>query len=631
MEMRTYQELAEDVRHALSSTDAHKLRELAEQLQALGTPQATALSQRALGNAARFAGEYALALELLRQALSASEEIGDRVGAAKATSNIGSVLSTTGNHKEGLDHLHRALAMLEEFGDKYDVAMTIGMIGVVHSNAGDYRSALEHFHRAMALQEELGDRVGIARNNGNIGLVHNYTSDYPSALDYFHRALAIYQELGSEAGEALVIGNIGNVYFSTEDYSSALQHYQRALTFHQTSGNRVYAATVTGNIGNVYLAIGDYPSALEHFQSSLELHEELGKTDSAAVVIGNMVEALFRLERFDEAAAFLRRHGSMQVENPRSRITNSFHAATLAEHRNELDEAQRHLTAALMLSTEAGLRDTMAGSHDRLRDLAQKRNDFAAYIEHNNEYNRINEEIRGKEATQKLTMMEAQRTMDAAMRERDKERALLYGALPKSVADRMIRGEDVSGDHFDNAALMFIDIVGFTSHTSHMPPSNVVKLLENIFRTLDALCDEHNVVKIKTVGDSYMCFRGDADASTNALSVARVALAVLQHPGTWPTGEPLHVRIGIHIGPATAGVIGTQRLQYDLWGDTVNVASRMESTSEPGRIHISEALAKALNKALENALNEAHIVPRGTMDIKGKGMMQTYWLESPLS
>jgi len=85
----------------------------------------------------------------------------------------------------------------------------------------------------------------------------------------------------------------------------------------------------------------------------------------------------------------------------------------------------------------------------------------------------------------------------------------------------------------------------------------------------------------------------------------------------------IKVRIGMHCGPVTAGVIGTQRMQYDVWGDTVNVASRMESTSEPGKIHISEAL----NEALENALNEAHIVPRGTMDIKGKGMMKTYWLE----
>jgi adenylate cyclase len=110
----------------------------------------------------------------------------------------------------------------------------------------------------------------------------------------------------------------------------------------------------------------------------------------------------------------------------------------------------------------------------------------------------------------------------------------------------------------------------------------------------------------------------------NVVNSARCALDFLRIA---PTPHVVQFRIGIHTGPLTAGVIGTQRMQYDVWGDTVNVASRMESTSEPGRIHISEALAKALNEALNNALNKPHTVPRGEMEIKGKGLMMTYWLE----
>jgi class 3 adenylate cyclase len=224
----------------------------------------------------------------------------------------------------------------------------------------------------------------------------------------------------------------------------------------------------------------------------------------------------------------------------------------------------------------------------------------------------------------------------------------------------MIRGEDVSGDHFDHAAILFVDVVSFTSNTSHMPPADVVKLLETIFRTIDGLCDSQNVVKVKTIGDSYMCFRGDGDATTNARSIANVALDVLHEAFTWPTGEPLRFRAGIHIGPATAGVIGTQRLQYDVWGDTVNVASRMESTGEPGKIHVSEAFAAVLTSppsplddhgtstpsalddhgtsppsplsSLRGGTSSLFPVPcslreRGALEIKGKGMMTTYWLE----
>jgi adenylate cyclase len=165
------------------------------------------------------------------------------------------------------------------------------------------------------------------------------------------------------------------------------------------------------------------------------------------------------------------------------------------------------------------------------------------------------------------------------------------------------------------------------------PQTSYCRRCVPIFNAIDAICTTHDVIKIKTIGDSYMCFRGDADASTNARSVARVALDVLQvapsvapsvAPGVafkWPNGETIRFRAGIHIGPATAGVIGTQRLQYDVWGDTVNVASRMESTGEPGRIHVSDAFAQHL------AADALTLIPRGLVDIKGKGAMQTYWLE----
>jgi class 3 adenylate cyclase len=138
-----------------------------------------------------------------------------------------------------------------------------------------------------------------------------------------------------------------------------------------------------------------------------------------------------------------------------------------------------------------------------------------------------------------------------------------------------------------------------------------------------------------------MCFRGDADVSTNAISIARVGIEAMQvasgaasgvAPGVasgvafmWPHGGRIQFRGGIHLGAATAGVIGTQRLQYDVWGDTVNVASRLEGTSEPGRIHVSEAFADVLRTSSDPA--PYTIITRGKVEIKGKGAMQTNWLE----
>ncbi|MCO6465471.1 MAG: adenylate/guanylate cyclase domain-containing protein, partial [Bradyrhizobiaceae bacterium] len=222
------------------------------------------------------------------------------------------------------------------------------------------------------------------------------------------------------------------------------------------------------------------------------------------------------------------------------------------------------------------------------------------------------------------------------------------------------RGETIS-DHFEQAAVFFSDIVGFTSHSSEMDAPDVVRLLETLFRSFDELCAKHGVTKVKTIGDAYLCFKGDEGGSVNAGAVAAFATELQSATRHWPNGEPLQLRIGLHIGTATAGVIGTERLQYDVWGDTVNVASRMESSSEPGRIHVSEAFANALSNARANtraqfpsqeeqdttedsaespaqtAVQATEVITaftttyRGETDVKGKGMMKTYWLEEALS
>jgi class 3 adenylate cyclase len=274
-----------------------------------------------------------------------------------------------------------------------------------------------------------------------------------------------------------------------------------------------------------------------------------------------------------------------------------------------------------------------------------KQNDLAGYVEHNNECTRINEEVNGKETATKLAMQEKQREIDAERKEIDKQLAVLHSTLPKHIADRVARGEVVN-DHFENASVIFLDIVGFTSISDRIPSGHVVHLLEQIFTTLDAVCEKHNVVKIKTIGDSYMAvsFESVVNAATCALEMmsALDTLEITMPPSlgdaswTKDVGD-IRVRIGIHCGPVTAGVIGTARMQYDVWGDTVNVASRMESSGEPGRIHVSEAFAAELDPGLRrgddggpdtHTSDSLSLLKRGEIAVKGKGSMTTYWLES---
>ncbi|MEM1426213.1 MAG: adenylate/guanylate cyclase domain-containing protein, partial [Cyanobacteria bacterium P01_H01_bin.130] len=170
----------------------------------------------------------------------------------------------------------------------------------------------------------------------------------------------------------------------------------------------------------------------------------------------------------------------------------------------------------------------------------------------------------------------------------------------------------------------FADIVQFTEFAATVPPERLVSQLNQIMSDFDHLTEAHGLEKIKTIGDEYMVAAGLPSPNPPAnpvVAMADLALA-MQHTiqtQTRPDGSPFQLRIGIHCGAAVAGVIGVKKFAYDLWGDTVNVASRLEGTCQPGHIHISQAVCDQLG-------DRFHLKPRGDIALKGKGYIQTHWL-----
>ncbi len=205
--------------------------------------------------------------------------------------------------------------------------------------------------------------------------------------------------------------------------------------------------------------------------------------------------------------------------------------------------------------------------------------------------------------------------------ERRRYHELLTSILPASVADRLQRGERVVDDVADSTVL-FADIVGFTRIAAAHPPEQVLGLLDRVFATFDRLVEKHGLEKIKTIGDAYMVAGGVAQAhDRHDTAVADLALDMRDMVAgmTAPDGGRLGVRIGIHTGPLIAGVIGETRFLYDLWGDTVNTASRMEAAGEAGSIQVSDAVRARLADAYDFAA-------RGDIEVKGKGRMRTWYL-----
>lgn len=206
--------------------------------------------------------------------------------------------------------------------------------------------------------------------------------------------------------------------------------------------------------------------------------------------------------------------------------------------------------------------------------------------------------------------------------EKKKSDSLLRNILPGEIIERLNSGETIIADRFDEVSVVFSDFQGFTAISSQLEPAVLVQSLNAIFSKFDALTQELGVEKIKTIGDAYMAVAGvPIERPDHATAIADMALGMLEALGEVNRGSntPFRIRVGVATGPVVAGIIGTHKFVYDVWGDTVNVASRLETTSDPDRIQISERTAAGLG-------DRFLIERRGEIELKGKGKLPTFYL-----
>jgi len=257
-----------------------------------------------------------------------------------------------------------------------------------------------------------------------------------------------------------------------------------------------------------------------------------------------------------------------------------------------------------------------------------RRNDAYAVLK---VYSDLQREVYKKESERALELSSIRQTMEAERRDlrlREEERRnLLQQVLPLPIAERIMAGERRIAEQLDMVGILFADIVGFTQFAAGKSPSDVLESLEALFQEIDKAIGRHGCEKIKTIGDSYMATSGTSSMHISeepAHAVARLARCGLDMLDLVrrPEHASVDLRVGMHVGPVVAGVMSGMRLAYDMWGDTVNVASRMESTSEKGRFQTTQVVADLLD-----ATNEFLITPRDTITVRGRGQMQTFWIE----
>lgn len=531
--------------------------------------------------------------------------------------------------------LRQAVDLAESEENVPAVAAAKLQFGILERHVGEYAEALRLLTESLTINEELDDTAGIARTCSYLGLVFKAVGQYAGALDYLLRALDLYSELDDTMGVAQATANIGKIHEATGDFDHALDYLRRSTDIYRSTGDRIMLAFMLGSIGSVHANAGNFDLALERYTEALQIFEETGNGDGIAIACMFIASTLLDQDDVSGARTFLERADTVPLVDPRMVIEREETRAGILTAENDLEGAKATLENMLALSVQIGARQNESEAHMKLRDLARKRGDLDAYVEHNDAYLTLKERLAGADTQRQVALQTKERELAVERQKRVQERAILYSTLPRHVADRVLRGESVSGDNCEEATVLFLDVVGFTEMSSNIPPGHVVRLLDAIFSRCDLVCNRHGLTKIKTIGDSYMAVAGVPEAlDGHASKAAHAAVDLLTELNSLEISMPaelgdtswvndierIDVRIGMHSGPVVAGIIGSERLQYDVWGDTVNVASRMESTGQPGFIQVSDVFASLLDPSAWS------LIPREPIEIKGKGLMQTYWL-----
>jgi len=576
--------------------------------------------------------------ENLSQSISPKDDIRDRIHVrAKALISLANIHLRCGQLDTALAFAENGLAVAEEYTILEIKAKAWNIIGNVHRSHGTYDKALEYFAQSLAAHEELGEKSNASLVIGNIGTVYNSTGRYDKALDYFEKALALHQELGETAGTANVTGNLGTVYLNLGSYDKALEYFAASVAVHEALGYKSSVALLTGNIGVVYQFLDDYTNALEYYGKSLAIFEELNDKSGVARITGNIGIVWNSLDDFDKALEYfikaLATHEELCEQSDIARVTGNIGSiyADIKFDGYDAEKAEEFLLKAVAMSNEIGAKAFLVEQYLTLAnfyEIEKREREALVYFK---KHSTVKDEVQVEEIKKQAEEKEREKTLAVERALATATTKILANILPTTITDRLLKGEKKIADTYENVSVLFVDIVGFTQMSAKLKASELIDILDTIFTRFDSICKKHGLEKIKTIGDAYMAVCGAPVSYEN--HAERAAFAALEMLEDFAIEERFSVpvtigfRIGLHSGSVVAGIIGENKYSYDLWGDAVNTASRMESHGEAGKIHVSEEFKHAVETQNFASLQ---FIPRGEIDIKGKGTMKTYFLEKTL-
>ena len=616
-----------------------------------------------LGVNYRGKSEHQKALEYFSKALTLFREIGANDGIEAVDGNMGNVCYDQGDYPKALEYYSQALNMAEEIGDKRGMARAANGIGNVYQAQSDYAKALQFFLKALKIAEDSGDEADAANVTGNIGYIYKEQGEYTRALEYDFRALKMEQDAGNKNNTALITGDIGSIYCDgLKDYTKGLEYFFMALRIDEESGNRQGIARMTGNIGEAYSQIGNYTEAVVYHFRALRMDVELGYKDNEGLVLenigwnylsmvlnpglqgkGNSIEPRSMPLRPDSLlpkgrSALLRKaveyfNKSISVDREINSLNNLQHSYRgLATADSMLGDIEGAYSAYMQY---AHIKDSVF-SEESLRKIARaemQKKEEEDSLTHAQEHH--DSELRYRQQRNYTYVGIAGvlvllgfsffmlRNNKLLSKEKKRSDDLLRNILPADVAEELkVTGTSEPRD-FDNVTVLFTDFVNFTQASEKMKAKVLIDELHTCFMAFDQITAKYGIEKIKTIGDAYLAAAGvpmpDPKHAEHVVGAAIEIRDYMADRFAKLGNNTFQIRIGVHSGGVVAGIVGIKKFAYDIWGDTVNTAARMEQRSEAGRINISETTYDLVK-------NKYTCEYRGEIDAKNKGMMKMYYV-----
>lgn len=589
-------------------------------------------------------------LQYCATAVRLAETINDPEILAGTYHNVAAVHQGVGDIETSAAFVQKALETIQSSPNTFLLAEILTSQGFVYYQQNKFAEALPAFTEALRLHREVNDKHSVINNTINLGLINFHLGNYPEALSYYSEALETATELNSDEKLGLVNNNIGMVYYMMGEFNRALSYYSNALAIHVRMGNSYILSRDYNNIGLCLWSLGRHDEAIENYQISLEHCDASGYEYLRPTILENLGLVYFATNEYTKVKEYFTKalEGHRQTNQPHSlaRLKGNLGMLYAQKDFDEFDvsKAEAYLLQAVHELEAIGSKREL---YEYLKELARLYQDMEQWkpaLEYYVKYIQVEKEVQSEEARRAAERLDAERIENARQKEieiertRSKEREqILNNILPESITTRLINGENPIADYFDSVSILFMDIVGFTGIASTAGVSQILFLLNTVFTITDGIMKEYGLEKIKTIGDAYMAVSGaPVYREDHAHYTARAALALRDAIGSLSLrdyssspdqlkGLPdgIQVRIGVHCGSVAAGVVGNSKFFYDMWGDTVNTAARLESHGQTGKIHVSKAFA--VNPFTQS---DAYcFVQRGTMEIKGKGLMETYFLE----